>query len=233
MPEVKLNIAEGTQEIVLRQGNAEVLHEPLKVSVNGLINAPSTFFKVREGTFDLLKTHIIVNRNNQSLILVIDENNPFGSRISGQLKYNKELADFQINKEKMYSLKELTNLLRIKRMYFSDRNQNAKTLELLYAFEAKAITEIKDSDNRKGNSNKQLKKDTTSNVPGGFKLTIPIYEGQDAKTFFVDILADISEVQVKFWLESVDLIELEYDSANEIINKELEVFKDRIVILEV
>ena len=230
---IQVNVPEGTKEIVIREGSAEILHEPVKVNIDGLITAPASFFIARETKIELLKSHVIVDRTNLKLSLVVDEDNHFGSNISGTLKYNKELADFGINKNKIYSLKGLTNILRIKRMYFDDREENTKTLDRLYNFEAKVTASIKDADNRKGNIDKQLKKDASSNVPAGFKLNIPIFEGQPASKMFIDVLADISDAQTKFWLESVDLIELEHDLANQIIDEQLKTFRDKIVILEV
>lgn len=229
--EIKLNIAEGVSEVVIREGQALVLDPPVKVSVTGLITAPAEYFTKRKPQID--SSHIICDRNKRNITLITEEKNCKGTVISGHLKYNKELADFNINKNTMYGLKELTQLLRIKRMHFESKEEHRKTIEALNKFYAKIMIELKDSDDHKGNIEKSIKKQTESNSPLSFKLDIPIYEGQPKNKIFVDVLADVSDAQVKFWLESVDLIELEFDLRDKIIDAQLNKFGKDLVVLEV
>jgi hypothetical protein len=232
-PKIEVNLQGNTSEIIYRSGTALQQQPPVKLRVNGLITAPADFFEKRGELVDPDKSHLIVDRRGLNITLNIDENDFYGTIISGTLEYNKELADFAINKNKLFSLKELTQLIRMKRMHFEDKEEHNKVIAALNKFFAKTITEVKDEDDRKGNIEKTIKKETQSNTPASFKLDIAIYEGQEKKKLFVDVLADVSDAQAKFWLESVDLVELEYNLANEIIDAQLKRFGGRLVALEV
>jgi hypothetical protein len=229
-PKIELKVTGNKLEIISRTGQALPEIPPKIVSVAGLITAPAEFYTKRP---KVVNTHLIVDRNNKKITLVEGETDPYGTVISGQLRYNKELAAFNINKDIKYSIKDLAQLIRLKRMHFEDKQAHAKALEALYKFNAKVTTEIRDEDNRKGTIDKQIKKEAVSNSPVEFKLDIAIYEGQPKQKLFVEVLADVSDAQVKFWLESTDLIELEYNQANEIIDAELERFDKNLVKLEV
>ena len=228
---IQLNVAEGVSEIVYRTGTALPAVPPVKIAVNGLISAPAEFFVKRKP--EIKSSHVVVDRTQRKIILCVDESNYYGTLIAGTLKYNAELSEFNINKNKLYTLKELTQLLRTRRMYFPDKEEHSMAISALNKFYAKMMIELKDADDRKGNSEKSTKRETELNSPLSFKLDIAIYEGQPKSKLFVDVLVDISDSQAKFWLESVDLIELEFKLAEEVINTELEKFGNEIVILEV
>lgn len=230
---IQLNITSESGDVVVRTGEALKLHPPQKLTISGLITSAADFFIMRKELINVKGSHVIVNREMRTITLVVDETNILKTDITGALRYNKELADFGINKTKMFTLKELTQLFRMKRMHFIDKAEHSKTLAELNKFFAKITTEIKDHDDRKGNSEKSIKKETETNSPLSFKLEISIYEGQPVKKIFVDVLADVSDAQAKFWLESVDLIELEHGLTNEIIDKEIERFNSELVVFEV
>lgn len=230
--EIKVIAVEGTKELVIREGEALPLKEPVKLVVSGLIDAPGAFFTARKPEADT--SNVIVSRKTRSIQLSVNESDNYGSKITGTLFYNKELLDFGINNNKIYGIKELAALLRMKRIHFQDRTEHATFLKSLNSFNARITTELKNADDRKGNVELLLKKETDLNgAVLNFTLDIAIFEGQPKSKLFVDVLADVSDASVKFWLESTDLVELQYELVDEIIDREIGVFDNGIVILEV
>lgn len=228
---IQLSLTPGVSEVIIREGSALPVLPPIAITESGLITAPSEYFTKRN--LDITKSHVVSNRNQRSIKLVVNESDPYRTIITGTLRFNPELAAFSVNENKMFTLKELTNVLRTKRMYFDELDEYSLFLKSLNNFYAKTTAELKDADDRKGNSEKSIKRQTEIDTKLSFTLNIAVYEGQKKNKIFVDVLVDISDGSARFWLESIDLTELKYNLAEGIMNDELTKFGDQIVIIEV
>ena len=76
---IVVNLPEGQNTLTLMQGVApkQLDHlAPVKIDISGTIEAPLEFLKKRISDIDQHKAHIIVCRDNLSIVLVINENDP-------------------------------------------------------------------------------------------------------------------------------------------------------------
>lgn len=100
--EVKQQIAEmvanglpaGVGEIIIREGKAVELKEPVKVKIQGTIDAAARWLETR---FDCIKEkscHVIVNREQLTIALQCNENNHYGTLVVGSLTLSPEYKRF-------------------------------------------------------------------------------------------------------------------------------------------
>ena len=99
----------GVKEIIIRHGEAEILHEPVALDLQGQIDTPSRFVERRKDDLIRNKTHVIVNRREMKITLVSNEDNHFATFVTGRLIHNPDLAAFHINKDKSFTLQDWSN----------------------------------------------------------------------------------------------------------------------------
>jgi hypothetical protein len=238
MEELKITVTDGTEELVVRTGQASIIDPPVKVMLAGKINAPATFYLARKTVIEKdsgeLNAHLKVIRRAYQIQLVLDEKELKGTTVTGQLKVNPDLEAFGVNGNRQFGQKEFTKLLRQNRRFFNDRGQYDKILADLSKFNYSQQKNGVNEDDQRGNSKALLEKKLTHNLQMDFVLNIPLFEGTDAVKFKVELIVDTETPQTAFWLESVDLIELLESVSNELIEKQLGDFTDSgIAIIEI
>lgn len=223
----------GDKEIVIRTGKAEEISKPLRVVVSGILSAPRSFYEKRKSLHDPNKCHVTVDRLNGKISLYMDEVSEFGSVISGSIQPNPELEAFQINKQRMFGIKEMMDLLKFNRVHFQEKEVNAKIVTELQNFKAKVLQEIENVDDNRGKTRKILISNLEHKLEASFALNIPIFKGTTPATFVVDVCVKIAETgDVNVWLESRELKELQVKDMKKLLDGELSAFTD-IVVMEV
>ena len=225
---------EGTT-VIFREGPAPKLLDPIKpnkVELNGVITAPSEFYKKRKDLHDPNKCHIVFDRHKGTITLVVDEqfaNDNY--KVSGQVTYNPDLLEFQINaKNKTFSIKELLDTLKFRRMFFAEKSVNEKIVTSLYNFKGKIEKTIEETTDLRGNDTKVKITTLTHDLEKDFILSMPVYKGGSPMDFRVEICIEATSGDVRVWLESKELKEIEQKSLDLIIDAELEHFKEIVCI---
>jgi hypothetical protein len=231
--ETKVTVAPTGNEIIIREGKAETIYEPRKVHLQGDINAPGAYFNSRwEPQIKHLKdrTHLVVDQENLSLQLVVNEADHHAVIVEGKMEFFKEFLSFNINRQKNYTIAELYKMLRLKRAYFKDRSAHAAILDQLKKFEAKTEVEFKNLNDFKGSTAMQKIQVCKTNLSYNFVLEIPIYKGLPAMQFPVEIEFEPNDGSIICWLISEDVAELEVKQRDEVIAAEIEKFKGIAII---
>ena len=100
------NIAPGTNEVIIREGAAPKALDPkapVKMDVNGTINAPLEYLSKRIDTINQKQCHLIVNREKITIQLVVNESNEYTrGTIAGTLQYHPKFEEFGINTGKVW-----------------------------------------------------------------------------------------------------------------------------------
>lgn len=228
----KLTIVPSNDTLVIRTGEAEKIYPPRKVNITGNIQAPGEYFKKRQPQIadKLHLTHVIVDIEQLSIKLVINETSEFAEFVSGKLEYFKEFIDFGINRQKKYGIQELYKMLKLKRAYFQRREDHATILEQLRKFEAKTEVEFQSMNDFKGASAMKKIETCKTNLTYNFVLSIPIFKGFEAATFPVEIEFEPHDGGIICWLVSQDLAELEIKNRDEIMEKEIKQFESIVVV---
>jgi hypothetical protein len=70
----------------------------------------------------------------------------------------------------------------------------------------------------------------SQHIPTEFILNIPIFKGFDPERFRVEVCLEATDASVRFYFESVELLELIETRKKEIFAAELESCKDMVII---
>ena len=165
---------------------------------------------------------LIVNGGSRTIELRADDTNHYGATVVGKLAVNPDLKKFGINSDSMYGSNDLISLLKINRVFFEDRDACTALVKKLMNLKVESSNlMVKNSDN-KGNAEAHLKRTVESTHDYDFKLSMPVFVGQEKQTFFVEVCMDVSDGGIRFWLESAELMELLHDQAEHIISQQVE-----------
>lgn len=205
--------------------------KPNKVHISGTIKAPSEFYEKRKSLHDPNKCHILYDKVSATITLVVDEqfeNDNY--MIKGSLIANPDLEPFKINKNHLFTVKELMQVLKFNRIHFADKDKNAVVVTHLQQFKANIEKEINNADDGRGNQNIGKTQTLKAELTESFILSMPIYKGEPSKTFSVDIGFQVTDASVNIYLESRDLKELQVSAAESVMSTELAKFKDIVCI---
>lgn len=246
---VEVKVEEGVKTLVLREGDAEVIHQNEKVEIEGTISAPWKFFKERmmialDGSptgmtdkiqHDMKLSHLVFSYQRRYVNLIMVENNPIKYIVKGKLIENPDIKKLQVNTGKKFTSKELCDLLRMNKFFFADKDQNGTVIQNLQKIKVSIQTQIEKEANDKTGDKRDLYdvKVNRDQTPLEFNLSLPIYVGQPATKFKVDINIDVRDRNIDFWLESPELAELLEAKCREVIDAEVKQFEEKgLVIIE-
>lgn len=229
--ETNIKIQTSEKEIIVREGNAPNVYDPEKLTLSGIISAPGDFAAARKSTFDALKTNVVADYTAKKITLTANEDSKFQTTITGALEDFPELADMNINKKKTYGQRELLDLIKFKGAYFKDSAKHTELMTALKKFEAKVNQEFENANDFKGAQATRKVVDIKTNLGGlEFILNIPMFTGGQNITFKVDICVDVLNGGVIFWLESVDLHDLQVKETETVFTSELTRLSDYVII---
>lgn len=209
------------------------LDEIQAVTLNGTIKAAANFYEKRTKEIENNKSHVIYSYRERRVTLITKEDyENLGSEIIGKLTENPDLNTFGINTNKTFSVGELVKHIRTNRFFFENKDVHAKVVNSLQNFSAKVNADIKKINDNRGNIEDVLKVTMDSNAELNFNALMPVFIGEEAKSFNVEIACQADNSKVIFWLESPDLFELLKKDTKTIIDSELARFNSELVFIE-
>ena len=208
---LKLESVQGT-ELIIRTGDAPRVIEPKSVKIAGDIKSVLNFIKIRVDGIDKQKATIEFNERLKSVVLNTDPSSPIQTSVVGELEVYEKLEQFGINKEKFYGQNELEKFVRMNRFFFADKEKHASLVSSLKNLKAKIDAEITSEKDNRGNRNVGLKKEVKTDIAADFVLSIPLFKNSTPVTFRVEICYEFTDSTMRFWLESVELEELQMDA---------------------
>lgn len=224
---VSLNLPEGTNEFVVREGKALELKHPKGINISGTLGAPHQFFEGKKP--NAIESHIQVFNDRGEIVLHILDTDPHCETvISGKLTRDSILEQFQLNTDKRWTIAEFLKFIKTMRFYFADKEEHKNLVESIQKWSVKVERVIVEHNDHSGNSNYQLetKVRAIEGLKNTFNLSIPIFQGYEKKKFAVEIGLDPKNVEVLLYLISDELIELEIGVREKLIKSELDKFKD-------
>lgn len=232
MEERKLNLnvtGENKEPIVIHllEGEAPKNFYPTNLEIEGDINAVIDFIATRETLIDKNKSHVIFRESDKSITLIIDETSHLSGKVKASLQTYPDLVEFGINKTKYFTRTEMEKLIRMNRFYFSDKDEHMKVMRDFQSFSAKVNQDIQQSSDQRGNKVNNSTKSVQSDLVQSFVLQIPIFKGRESRKFVVEICFDVTDSAARFWLESVELFELEKAELTGIFSSQKEYLADK------
>jgi hypothetical protein len=195
-------------EITLREGQAVKELEPkapVKTNLSGVIGVPVEYLakRVKTGQFTQERSHLLVNREEILLSLVINEDNEYErGQVDGKLEFHPKFTEFGINTGKVWTPTELGLFFKMNRAFFPDKGVNMKLVTDLMNFTATVNSSIEKSVKESGDRTDNFAQVVNSNLPKSFVLNVPIFKGMPVETLEVETFAQINGREVAFTLLS-------------------------------
>lgn len=204
---IVVNLPEGQNTITILKGEApQQLDQlaPVKVNITGTIYAPLVFLTKRVNDIDQHKAHIIVNRDDMKITLIINEDDAYiRGKVEGTLEYSRIYKELGINSKKIWRPESLAQFLKINRAFATDKAENMRIVSALKKYEGKVEQSIKRGADEKGNRSASFIQDVAeSNLPEEFKMRIPIFSGGDYVDIVVETYVSIDGTDVQILLQS-------------------------------
>ncbi len=249
MAEKKFDIAGDVKEVLIREGAAQVIRDPLRLQYNGVLKAPFQFLEQKisgthvavmganvdlalqetETIYNTRRSTLLVDTDEGKLTLMLNDKDNFNDIIIGTLTESDDYADFCINDDdRFFGLNEVIKMVKRNKFKFADAAQHTQFLTNLMNFNARITTVVQQhKDDKTGNSLNLLQRVVEENKSAPeFKLNCPIYKGYPKKIFNVQTCIDASSGSIRFFFESVDLYELLDSEKEKAILEELTLFKE-------
>lgn len=223
------NIAPGMNEVIIREGAAPKVLDPkapVKMNVNGTINAPYEYLTKRIDCINQKDCHIIVNREKITIELVVNEADEYTrGTISGTLQSHPKFEEFGINTGKVWSPFDFAMFCKMNRAFFADKNANMNIVSACKNFTAKVNNQIERAIQENGNRTDNFAQVVNSNLPESFTLSIPIFKGGKKEDLVVETFAKIDGRNVAFVLLSPGAEETLEDLRDKAIDEQLNAIK--------
>ena len=223
------NIAPGMNEVIIREGAAPKVLDPkapVKMNVNGTINAPFEYLTKRIDCINQKECHIIVNREKITIELVVNESDEYArGTIAGTLQYHPKFEEFGINAGKVWSPFDFAMFCKMNRAFFADKNANMSLVSACKNFTAKVNNQIERAIQENGNRTDNFAQVVNSNLPESFTLSIPIFKGGKEEDLVVETFAKIDGRNVAFVLLSPGAEETLEDLRDKAIDEQVNAIK--------
>lgn len=205
----------GMNEIIHR--NAFEIKPIKEIEISGDIYAPLNWL-VKNKITNNQDAVVLVDVVDMLILLKYNMRNPYGSStITGKLKISKKFWEWEINTGKSFDAKYLSEFIKMHRSHFTDKSEAMRLSSELANIKVKVDKEIEKSDNNRVDYRAVLaQKVIESNIPHGFKLNIPLFEGHGKVEFNVEIYINPTNYSVS--LISPDAEDYVTDSAGDIID---------------
>ena len=241
---LQINLGEGVTkaEVILREGQAVKELEPkapIKTNLSGVIGAPVEYLikRVKTGQFTQERSHLIVDREDIKLTLVINEDDEYNrGQVDGTLEFHPKFTEFGINTGKVWTPTELGLFFKMNRSFFPDKSINMSLVTDLMNFSATVNSKIERSVKESGDRTDNFAQVVNSNLPASFTLDIPIFKGMDSETLEVETFAKVSGREVAFTLLSPGANQTLEEIRDKAIDDQLEQVKSiapNIAIIEI
>lgn len=219
MNKININNENDHQFVTLYEGTAPIVREPKIIDKTGNIDAPFRWLEKRSQFIVEANAHIVVNREELKIELVLEDKDFYGDTITGKADYHPAIKKFAINKPEYRTTQEMAHLFKMNRSYFENKSQAMDLVNELLNFRAKITSEIEKLDDKRGNKRELQDQTVNSNIPKNFNLCIPIFKGGEKKSFEVEIY--IKSDDLTCCLISPQANDLIEDMSDAIIDKEL------------
>jgi len=181
----------GQLEVIMREGEALPLHEPVKVEISGVLDSPARWLEKRQELQQITnKCHVVVDREMLLIALQINENAHYGTMIKGTLAISSIFRKFHINDGHSFTLVELAKLFKMNRSFFETKQKAMELVTTLQNFKGKVNKDLEASNDNRGNKKVDFVQAVESNLPEAFTLHLPIFKGLEAEDVVCEVYVD-------------------------------------------
>lgn len=226
---ITVNLHEGQNQVQVLYGPAPKQLDakaPIKVSIDGTIEAPARWLEKRVGDIDQHRAHVIVDRDSMSICLFINEDDPYkDGSVRGKISVCDIVTKFGINTGKKWNPEQLGQFLKMNRSLFVSKEENMAAVGSLKSFNARVAQDVIRENQENGNRNYAFRQAVESNIPQKFSLRIPVFNGCQPVEVEVETYASIDGTDVTIVLQSAGVNDIMNEARNSVIDKVIEEIK--------
>lgn len=225
-------------EIIVREGepaNQLPNKEPQKILITGVIGSPLRFLEKRVELLNQKECNILVNREDMTIMLTINEESYYKGIITGKVTLSQVFSDFGINTGKKWTPNKLGNFIKMHRSHFKDKQEWMILVDKLKSFTAKVNQNIEKKKIESGSYSDSISAEVNSNLPISFRVNLPIFVGTEETSIEVEFDHEVDGKDVQLSLVSPGAMEVLESYRNTCIDQVLEEIKKiapDIVIIE-
>lgn len=240
---VNVNIANYTGErpveVIIRKGEAATPLEtkaPLAINFTGTLSSVTEWLSKRVSEINQKTAHVEVDRDSNSITLILDENDPYKKTvITGTIDFTEEYKSIGINNDNtLWEPIKLGQYFRVHRSLFPDKSECATLVSKLTHFTAKTQTEIEKSKDPSG-SRADIYRQTVESDLKKFTVVMGVIKGMPKLTIEVEFDHYIVDRMCVLQLVSPDCKDKVEEYTDRCIDEQLEKIKEiapEIAILE-
>lgn len=216
------------KDVVLRLGEAEKIVHPKSINIVGILAAPFQFYENKKDSCPADKSHLQIKKDTGEIKLIVLDTDPRTCHtITGNLKNDGYFLAWGINTEKRWTVSQFMKHVKMYRAFFTEPAESDEIVLSLQKWEANVQVVIKEHNDNGGNTLSMLERKISGiQLKTKFKLTIPIFQGYEKKTFTVEVGFEAKDRAVDLYLFSNELFELEILHREALIADELKKFDD-------
>jgi hypothetical protein len=227
-------------ELIWREGKAPDVYVPKPLVINGNIDTVTRYLEKQKAILTVVAgvflANVLIDRSDEkmSISLFVDPKGQSPDTITGKLEFHEDFERFGINSGKEYSTTALAELFKMNRSCFKDRQVAMSLVKDLRSFKAKVDKEVEKMTDDRANYNIKLSQAVESNLPESFYLNVPVFKGQEKRTFMIEI--NINPDSLACSLISPEANDYIADEKNKIIDEQIAKIKEitpELVIIEV
>ena len=220
--------------ITHRRGLDEIA--PVELKISGNIDSVRRWLeknKAVNNSASLDLHHVRVCRGSLSITLALYPTSPYNEgSVVGKLVPHEDFKKWGINEGKGWNHDELAEFIKMNRNCFESRPVAMKLSAELKTLKVKVDKEVEASNDNRGNVRAVLAQNVIdSSLPKSFRLKVPVFKGQKAVDFEVELYVNASTFQVT--LVSPDANDIVSIVRDTVIDEELSIINEIAPLLTV
>lgn len=211
--EININVENGVKELIIRKGDAPPVKEPVKYKLND-VTFDSLIEYVENGltknnTIEKEKALAVVNEAKGTIKFYADYKNEDSDEVEAKLVKSEYLDRFRINKsDNGFNRKDIFKLIQFNNRFISSPDWK-DILTKISSVKAEQVRKIEHNlKDQRGNAKASVEIQNNIDFFEEFTLNIPIFKNDESSKFTVQILIDVVNNDMFFWLESPALEEI-------------------------
>lgn len=230
MDDLHVKVEAGVKTLTIRQGQAAPIRDLQDLDLLGTLQAPGDFLEKRKAQFPVEESHVIVNDDTGVIQLVTGDRKEVARiDITGTLRVHSDFKSLGINNAGVIRQpKDLAKFIKMNRTLFESKDVAMTLITSLRNFKAKVEKQLEESSDDRANYTVRAQQAVDSNIPDGFKVTVPLFVGEAPITFLVEIVIDPDDFGCA--LISPDAADLVKRNKKLLIDEQLKRFTDFAIL---
>lgn len=224
--DLQINLPEGTREIVVRQGDAEKIHQPIAIQPETMdIKAAGDWIE-NHNPAKSQQSYVVFDRDARTISYHDFPANPLGTTIVAKMNLDPTIQKLEINTPKRFDCDSLARHLLRYKIYASEQAAFMDVITKLKKAKINLNATVEKWKENDGKAKVDFYQVIEHDLIREFKLIVPLFKGEETVQITVEIVIDsVNQGQVVLFLESLEVEELIESEVKRAFKRERERFE--------